>query len=297
MPAYIESKGACIYCGAINVPLSNEHVVPFAIGGQLVIRKASCKKCADITKKFEQRVMRDLWGDARIAFDAPSRRKSKRKNKLVVPTQGVVVPADKYPAGFAFYKMCEAGMLQGIAPDVDISGKWQIVIIDDDKSRENFLKEYLSKKQAIAFQHVPLDFGRLLAKIGYGQILGSLDPSDFDPVCVPYILGQKTNISYIVGGNPEAQKPDPKAGYRLGTFGYITKEKLALLASVRLLANTHAPACYVVIGNVAGARQISKVMEKLKKHIVHARVSRGLSGIEVYHQIIADEDGCRRQGG
>lgn len=29
-PYYVESKGACIYCGAIDVALSDEHVVPYS---------------------------------------------------------------------------------------------------------------------------------------------------------------------------------------------------------------------------------------------------------------------------
>jgi len=62
--------------------LSDEHIVPFSLGGKHVIREASCSDCANITKKFEQRVARDLWGDARNSYDAPSRRKKERKSHI-----------------------------------------------------------------------------------------------------------------------------------------------------------------------------------------------------------------------
>ena len=179
-PVHIESKGACIYCGAAG-GLSDEHVVPYFLGGAHVIRKSSCGRCADITKKFEQKVARDLWGDARIAFDAPSRRKSQRKSRLVMPDRraggpGHAIAAAEYPAGFVFYKMCQAGLLQGLPACVDVSGSWQFVVIDDDERRKRFLEKYPGRDLAIGFRHVPREFGQLLAKIGYGQVLTQLDP-------------------------------------------------------------------------------------------------------------------------
>ena len=69
----IESKGACIYCGAADVKLTDEHIVPLSIGGQHVLLKASCNECNKITSKFELDVARGLWGDARNSYNAPSR--------------------------------------------------------------------------------------------------------------------------------------------------------------------------------------------------------------------------------
>ena len=108
----------------------------------------------------------------------------------------------EYPAGFVFYKMCQAGLLQGLPEDVDVSSKWQLAVIDDDKRRKLFLARYPKRKLTLSFRHVPHDFGRLLAKIGYGQVLTQLDPGDFRPICIPYILGQKDNVSHVVGGTP-----------------------------------------------------------------------------------------------
>ena len=178
-PSYFESKGACIYCGATDSVLSDEHVVPYSLGGSHVLRKASCGRCADITKKFEQKVARDLWGDARVAFYAPSRRKSQREQKLnMLDPSGcgkeLFIPAAEYPAGFGFYKMCQAGLLQGLPADVDVPSRWQLVIIDDDQRRKNFLTKYPTRKLSLSFRHVPQDFGRLLAKIGYGHVLTEL---------------------------------------------------------------------------------------------------------------------------
>lgn len=267
-PVYVESKGACIYCGATDTRLSDEHVVPYSLGGAHVIRKASCGRCADITKKFEQKVARDLWGDARIAFDAPSRRKSQRKPRFVMPDRhtggpGYAVAAGEYPAGFVFYKMCQAGLLQGLPASVDVSTSWQFVVIDDNERRERFLRKYPGRDLAIKFRHVPREFGQLLAKIGYGQVLTQLDPEDFRRICVPYILGYKTNISYIVGGTFDEQAPEPSNGYSLKTAGFGRADWIMLVAVIRLLANTCAPAYHVVVGEVAGAAGVERVRRKL----------------------------------
>ena len=267
-PFHIDSKGACIYCGDIDAELSDEHIVPYSLGGSHVLRKASCSSCADITKKFEQRVARDLWGDARIAFDASSRRRSQRRQKLSMSDpdgfgRSVAIPAAEFPAGFVFYKMCQAGLLQGLPENVDISKKWQLVVIDDDKRRKDFLAKYPKRKLTLSFRHVPYDFGRLLAKIGYGQVLTQLDPGDFRPICIPYILGQKDNVSYVVGGTFEEQAPERDNGYSLRTVGFGNSDRIILVALIRLLSNTWTPAYHVVVGDVVGHERVERIMEKL----------------------------------
>ncbi len=66
-PSKIPTKERCIYCGKADVKLTDEHFLPLSLGGQHVIEKASCLAYADITKKFEQHVARDMWGDARTS--------------------------------------------------------------------------------------------------------------------------------------------------------------------------------------------------------------------------------------
>ncbi len=114
----IASRGSCIYCGATAVKLADEHAVPLSLGGQHILEGASCRRCADITSKFELDVARELWGDARISYDAPSRRKKQRKTHIVLRDPAnldrkVKVPYRDYPAPMEIYKMAQAGLLQG----------------------------------------------------------------------------------------------------------------------------------------------------------------------------------------
>jgi hypothetical protein len=264
-PTYYPSKGACIYCGVTGVPLKDEHVVPYSLGGQHVLRNASCAACEDVTKKFEQDVARDLWGDARTAFDAPSRRKRERKTHVEMPdaenpAERHLVPATEYPAGFVFYKMGDCGFLRGVAEATDISPAWEMIVIDDEARRKAFIKKY-NRPPVIRCKHVPDAFGRLLAKIAYCQVLTGLDIGDFHPIALPYVMGDKKNVSYIVGSKDGA--PEPDTGYRLTTLCLDNPQKMFLMAEVRLYANAHTPTYQVLVGEVKGDAEMRRVEAKL----------------------------------
>ncbi|MBO0734649.1 MAG: hypothetical protein J2P49_10115 [Methylocapsa sp.] len=93
-PTRIPSKGRCIYCGKDDVTLTDEHFLPLCLGGQHIIEKASCRLCAAITSKFEQHVARDMWGNARISYNATSRHETG-----VRPTSPCTIPIIR-PAPF-----------------------------------------------------------------------------------------------------------------------------------------------------------------------------------------------------
>ena len=129
------------------------------------------------------------------------------------------------------------------------------------------LKDFEMKyscKPTIKFKHVPDSFGRLLAKIGYGHTLTMLEPSDFYPACVSYILGAEKNISYIVGGRFELDEPVVGKGYVLRTMGFGDSNRLVLMAEVRLYANAQTPTYHVVVGDVIGRDKVTEVIRKLE---------------------------------
>jgi hypothetical protein len=265
-PTKIASKGACIYCGRTGLELTDEHVVPLSLGGQHIIRDASCLDCAKITTRFERDVARELWGDARVSYDAPSRRKRMRKTHIVLtdpdmPHRKVEVPYSEYPAPIVFYRMQKAGILQGLPDTLDISDAWQLVAISDDKKSKEF-KQKFGVDLTAKFRNVPDSFARLIAKTGYCHVLMSLDPGDFRPLCLPYILGQKKNLSYIVGGKFNTTEPEDK-GYVLGTVGFASADRMMIIAEVRLYANLQTPIYHVLVGDVRGQASVAAVLKKL----------------------------------
>src|SRR3989338_3816229 len=75
------SAKRCIYCGSTE-NLSDEHIIPFGMGGQMVIPKASCKACSGLSSAFEGTCLRTMFGPLRMLYDLPSYRKKSRPKKL-----------------------------------------------------------------------------------------------------------------------------------------------------------------------------------------------------------------------
>jgi HNH endonuclease len=75
--------GHCIYCGSDGGEqgLGDEHIVPFSLGGVLVLPKASCRACEAITSAFERRCAHIMYGSFRIR-ENQTRRPKERPTKL-----------------------------------------------------------------------------------------------------------------------------------------------------------------------------------------------------------------------
>ncbi len=152
-----------------------------------------------------------------------------------------------------FYKMGRAGLLEGLPDTVDMSNEWQIVAVQDDVKAKAFQQKFGVPLTA-KVRHMPESFARLLAKIGYCHLLTMLDPGDFRPICLPYVMGDRKNPSYVVGGTFEIAEPET-VGYRLSTVGFGSTEgspgRFMLVAEIRLFANVFTPTYHVVVGDAS----------------------------------------------
>jgi hypothetical protein len=105
IPAPLDARkiGECIYCGARDGRLSNEHAVPYGLNGPWTLLEASCDTCATITHRFERDAMRSLWPHVRNVLAMQSRRRHKRSLTLPLLVQrgGVMeviqVPRSEFP--------------------------------------------------------------------------------------------------------------------------------------------------------------------------------------------------------
>ena len=78
------SPGECIYCGARGdgVELTDEHIIPFSLGGNVEILQASCKACAAVTSGLELHLGRTVLWDHRVHAKIPTRRPKERPDTL-----------------------------------------------------------------------------------------------------------------------------------------------------------------------------------------------------------------------
>jgi hypothetical protein len=73
----------CIYCGS-QERLSDEHIIPYGLSGDLVLKKASCHECAKSTSQLEQQLLRGHWWSYRQFLGLKSRRSQENLPNLTV---------------------------------------------------------------------------------------------------------------------------------------------------------------------------------------------------------------------
>lgn len=96
--------GICIYCGS-TAALSDEHIIPFGLGGRFVLRDSSCQTCSAKTSRLERTCLRAMYGPLRLLYGLPSRRKRGRPETLQLKTKRteaseweyVPVPQERFP--------------------------------------------------------------------------------------------------------------------------------------------------------------------------------------------------------
>ena len=117
----VKPVGLCIYCGKTE-GLTEEHVVPFALGGNLILPNASCTKCNNITSAFELRVLRGFMGDARVAGEFPTRHPKDRPTTIQIGIkrkggfEPVSIPASEALGVIQLPKFQRAAFLAGKPP-------------------------------------------------------------------------------------------------------------------------------------------------------------------------------------
>lgn len=167
-----KSAAACIYCDSTDA-LSNEHPLPYALGGTVIIHDGSCETCRKTTQEFEQTVLRGPMQMARYKERMQSRTRH-RDVSQIVPIKLAVgdrevhlnAPRDDAPIllPFPIFALPDYADLQGsgvklagvtgcvFGPDVETFAK---------KNGANGLEIRVVQKDAIAF-------ARMIAKIAYG---------------------------------------------------------------------------------------------------------------------------------
>lgn len=180
----------CIYCGAVDVELTDEHIIPFALGGIMELPKSSCKRCAKITQTFEHTCARQVFGKFRIRHNIRTRRKKERPthleafvttnaNKPGQVTKKITVDASEYPTELFLYKFKKAGALLGLPPTLNTL-EWEVIGIANPSEMAAFERKH-GGQFATRTKMVPIQFGRMLAKIGHSFLVSQIGLNSFHP--------------------------------------------------------------------------------------------------------------------
>ena len=198
----------CIYCGDTNPPLTDEHIVPFALGGKLVLPKASCTKCQEVTKGITQTVARSMYGNLRMRLDAPTRRPKDRPTKLPLKLRDkfgndreIKIPIKLWPRSYPVVLLPEPSILTG-----EEVKTLQVQIRDHQEDIDAlYASKFVRFDEKILLS--PLidakTFCRQLAQIAHAHVVALIGSEYYQDFLIPIILDQSLDAKTLflfIGG-------------------------------------------------------------------------------------------------
>lgn len=250
----LRTVGKCIYCGS-NDELSDEHIVPYGLGAEWVLKEASCKKHRDITSKFELEILRGLWGPIRAATNVQSRRGHKGKRYPVTITQQdgriatVHIDPAKFGAPMHYLMLPCPRYLSGEASDGDLSvhGRVTHVLPDPEKFKDELRKAFNPKKVDITTNFRPVAFAQLLAKIGYGFAVGKYGLEGMKTCYLLDAIDTGVDIGRWVGCLDHGSTSQGKEHIEI-EGGFINTATRDIVVQVRLFGKLRSPTYIIIVG-------------------------------------------------
>lgn len=245
-PAYVDPPfparvGSCIYCDATE-GLTDEHVIPFSLGGEWELVDASCPRCAQVTSGIERHVSRELLIAFRTVARLPTYHPKRRPSTLrqVVTRAGgeehLDLAPDRHPAPVALPIFAVPTFFTGEATPTSRVTKAVRVFARPAKVRE------LGEKHGATQWMIPAPnrvlFARFIAKVGFSFAVGCIGLEAFAEIFVRNsILGASDDIARWVGCVNEETPPPPEGTH---TITLSARDGL-VFAQVRLFTLLRTP--------------------------------------------------------
>lgn len=261
------SPGQCIYCGAIDVDLTDEHVIPYALGANAhILLKSCCTICQHIIQPYEQHVLKHQLGNFRAQVGAPTRRKKSRPDSisyefLEVDSAANVIrslgsqsaPTEKAPLALTLWASPPPRIALPASTNTGIGHPWTYFQKDELKK----MCEDVAK--ATGAQHVAVHVGnidrikyqRSLAKTGHAFACAVIGIDAFEPLLLDVILKRTNNTSFYVGDISESKSIVHGAEHSLQIFlGVPDEGPIAgfVVVSLQLYPSLNSPVHLVVVG-------------------------------------------------
>ena len=244
--------GECIYCRTKREPLRTEHIVPYGLNGPWELLRATCDKCAKITSRFEQDVLRNILLPVRSALQFPTRRKRGRPSEfpLTIERSGqeelIQVPAEDFATMILpLFKVPAFLDRRSYKQEINMTGIATIQV--KGLSLGGVMKKYRTKRISFQVSYQPMAFARLLAKIAYGFAVAKFGLGKIkEAYVVPAILGETMDTGRWVGCAPVERLRGEKYLHVIG----VVSIKGRIHAHVKLFAPFNAPEYLVVVGRL-----------------------------------------------
>lgn len=247
--------GHCIYCDSTEEPLTREHVVAAGLGGNrgiideheaLVLQRATCETCREITRKIEEHYLKDTLNLGRNRLELP--RKERREASFTVDVQRDEGEWSKEKINFKqmdcalFVPSFRAAKI--LDPQAD--GTFDLWV-GNTVTAEPMSDPAITRYRYAVNLNVPT-FARVLAKIAHGYLVASLGPNGFRPLVREMIQAEPEDYNYLVGGF--APQDNPRDDSLPLHFLAYREEGPYWLVGIQLFAQFGGPMNYVVTGEI-----------------------------------------------
>lgn len=256
--------GKCIYCGATDKPLTDEHMVPLSLGGNIILDKASCEICRKMTSKCEKNVISKNWEEVRAITNCKSRKRDWDKELFLLN----VVFKDGKSGTLELSKTESPGLtnfplfpLPGFLDPqgYTLGSRWIGVDIQSfGVNIKELGKKYNLKQISGSVKYENHDFELMIANIAYRKIVADFGLDFLDEIFVlPAIKGEKDDIGYWIGSDKE-EKFVKKIGRRqvgshligVGFLENSDKTQKVIFVQIKFFANSDSPEYLIVVGKI-----------------------------------------------
>ena len=256
------SVGKCIYCNSSD-DLSDEHIIPFGLGGRLELPESSCQGCSKKTSTFEHTCLRTMYGPLRLLYDLPSRRKKSRPRTLPLKVKFnqeddewelTEIEQERYPFLVTFPYFPMPNLLNENSKDEvrgSVTNRLWIRGASPNYVFKDLLQDLTLKLEAHSIMpeakaHIE-EFCQMLAKIGYSFAVAELGSDSFRPFLIPHIIDKRLeNCGDYMGSLGRDETPSDNLHELSICDGF---SPTYVTVRIRLLAKLGTPTYYVVAGS------------------------------------------------
>ena len=250
----LEAAEVCIYCGAlVYAPdskrrLAEEHIIPYGLNGNIVIPRASCRRCERITGRSEQLLLKGSLLGCRSLLGLRTRSPKERPKALplfdprTTPNKKVMIPIEDYPVSLLFLMLPAPGLIRSTPPEYRLWHRF----LGDDKS-----KVLASRYGLPQWATSSLDSGaqlRILAKIAHSFAAGTFGINAFDAQLPRFIIGDEKQEPFDYVGGSLDDEPSSQNLHEVSMDLENGRDGL-MIVRVRLFASLGAPTYRVIVGS------------------------------------------------
>ena len=218
------SPGRCIYCGDNEGKLTDEHVIPYALGAHTAIfEKASCVACAQTIQKYEQRILRSQLGVFRARIDAPTRNRKDRPTHqdlhfIEVDRDGRQIrdlgnrsfSIDDTPLNLCVWQLAPPRILGEQRTEEEHVGQPWASIAQSVSQKALAMRLAREVAEETGAEHVAIkvdtinrdDFLRFLVKTAHAYAVFEKGLGSFRSLTTDIILNRDDNLAQYIGSSP-----------------------------------------------------------------------------------------------